>query len=381
MVMTMIRTCHSDKVISASEKIFSLARYTRVCMFICGMLASSSGHAQSLKDPKPLGMRVAISTFVYMGDIDTHEFLEDRRAYLPAGTRFIVFDEKMRFRGVDWRLILTETGLWAYIKSTENPDQYFNPANRQLFLDNERIAIIQRSDEISINLSPDARIVVLLTRSESYPLLSEVEEGFTIALDKIKIGEDVRVEAVIPYDKNMITVFDTKSLLDRNDIHEFQRNIADGVFGIQKPCGVSRIDRLGGGGGLSFSFDAWFAKADISGSAEITREEVLKPEFGIRRTYFPRRGDSGSYHITEKQECATAEQALSYRAVNPEGKEFEVSKQVALDQEFGIDDNTRRLLVTTPEDYFKLFDLLKGRRFTDEEIPFLISELVEVAPE
>jgi hypothetical protein len=354
----------------------SLRRFVCICMLV----ASTTAYAQSSANPEPLGLRVAISTFIYLADIDTRDFLEDRRAYLPAGTRFIIFDEKERFRGVDWRLILTETGLWGYIKSTESPDQYFDPSNRQLFIDNERIAIIQRSGDIDIVMSPTAKIVVTLTRSENYRMLGETEEGISISLDKIKLGQDVRIEAVIPYEKNMVTIFDSKNNLTRDNIHEFERSIADGVFGIQKPCGVEQIGRLGSGGGGEFSFDAWFVKAHISGSAQITREEVLDPKFGIRRTYFHRRGIAGSYHMTEKQECTTPEQALSYRVVNPESREIEINEDFAQAQGFNVDNNTRRLLITTPEDYFKLFDILKGRQFKEDEIPFLISELAVVIP-
>lgn len=347
---------------------------------VCLLVASTTARAEPPQNPEGIGLRVANSTFIYLADIDTRAFVKDRRAYLPAGTRFIIFDEKQRFRGVDWRLILTEAGLWAYIKSTEKAEHYFSPDNRQLFIDNDKVAVIQRAGEIEIAMSPTAKIVVTLTRSEAYEFLGETPEGIRLMLTKVKLGQDDRVEAVIPYEKKMVVVFDKGDRLSRKDIREFQRSVADGVYGIQKPCGVEQIGRLGGGGGVEFLFDAWFVKARIGGSAEFTRAEVLDPDFGIRRAYFRRRGMAGSYHVSEKLQCTTAQQALSYRAVNPESREIEISEKFAQAKGFEVDDNTRRLLITTPGEYFKLFDILKGRRFTEDEIPFLISELAKVVP-
>jgi hypothetical protein len=329
-------------------------------------------------EPSELGMRVANSTFIYLANTANLEFDAHRRTYLPGGTRFLIYDKVHNYRGMDWRLILTEDGLWGYIRSTEKPEDYFRPELRQKFIDNDKIAIIQRAGLIDLQLSVDVLVKVTLTRSETYKYVRQTEKGIVVVMSKLNFGPDVNVEAVIPYEKKMVTIFNKTKPLRRKDIQAFRIKSFQGVFGIRKPCGWQRIGKMGATVGGAFDFDLWFVKAKIGGDVGVVKSEILSSDVGLIRTYYGREGATGSYQISEILKCP--DQGFSYRYINPMSREIELTPQFE-SKGFTLDTETQRVLITKPEEYFKMFDILEKRRFEKYEIPFIISRLTDVVPQ
>jgi hypothetical protein len=87
------------------------------------------GNSQS---EEPLeALFIAKSTFVYLAEPESKNILQEF-AYLPAGTKFLAFKTMIDYLGSKRRIILTEGGIWAYIR--DGDDYYWNPQKIDSFL-------------------------------------------------------------------------------------------------------------------------------------------------------------------------------------------------------------------------------------------------------
>jgi hypothetical protein len=319
----------------------------------------------------PQGTWIAKSTFVNLADTESFRLKPTDFIYIPPGTRFLAFDKVVRRRGLDRRLILTESGLWSYIP---DGDGYFwVPKRLALFSGESELAIIRKKELIEYQLSPEVTLQIWLTPSEIYEVAQESPDGIEISLGNRKLlslGEDVAYKIKIPY--SLASLIHPGTIeLERRNVQAYRRSIRDNVIGVQKPCGQKNVRtiKLDGGGG--FDLSKFFAYIKIDASVETTTIEDFSPAYNVTRWYYTR-GDTGEvYRVTKKQDCSTGK--LHYSYVSPEGFEIEFRHDRDDQKSFKFD-TSGRITVTCADDYFALAEYLDEFEFKPREIPFLLSK-------
>lgn len=325
-------------------------------------------------------MAIAKSTFIHRiqseaGEIDARYF-----AYIPAGTRLMLFDVQKSYHGNTRRLVLTESGIWGYVKQRF----YWDKTGIDDFRRNKKNVFINRQRETLIDISEDLQFRIIFTRGEVYPLVEESEGGFKIELRKSgklrgAIEESIIPIVTIPREYAVLVDFDAP--LTRGTIREFKTSIVDGIKGIRKPCGTeqAQASRVATGGEAGFDlseFFSWLAvKGNIEASTENNKLEQFSTDKNVSRSYYTRRGQVGVYKITRIQGCAGGDLHLEYIYTNPDVDEITVNEEWAKSVNLDTDSRTGQVLVTCPAQYFKFEDELQARGFRLDEIPFLISNV------
>lgn len=324
---------------------------------------------------------IAKSGFIHVSEPGSNAFDERRIAYIPAGTRIIKFDEAITYRGSKRYRLLTETGLWGYIKE----GLFWNKARVTSFSTRGATVFVKRRLDITSRISEDLQIKIRFTRGEAYRLLDEKETHFVIELsgaDKLRnIATNVSLQVNIPRENASLVRFD--SVLRQEDINYFQLSIVDGIKGIRKPCNTTqaKASRVAAGAGVGFDLSKFFtflsAKGGVEASTETEKLEEFDEDTNVTRTYYTRPGQSGVYRITKYQKCIGATQHIHYIYTNPDNEEIIVDKDWAERANLKTDRRTGQVLVTCPPQYFAFKDELIGRGFREDEIPFIISSVAK----
>jgi hypothetical protein len=329
-------------------------------------------------DVQEVGSRISKSAFIFLADAQRKVLQPRGQAYLPPGTRFVIFDKTTDLYGTKRRLILTENGLWGYFP--EGRGLSWNPDSIAVFKQNNRVAIVERDFEVNIQLGPSeiggAELNVHFTPSEIYEILSENEDSVKIRLNDRKLGENAKgftLDVYVPR-RNMRVLTKSDYILKQNEIASFRKNILDGVFNLQKPCGTTQITKNSGRGGASVNLRTWFAQANIGGEVERTRISALGEDVNVTRTYYRQHGRNGSHIVTKKQDCSTQKLTYSYRT--PGGDEIEINNEIEYQRDrFEFEPGTGRVVVSCSDQWFDLKDYLAARGFSDDEIAFSLSRL------
>lgn len=318
---------------------------------------------------------VSLSTFIHLADAQDHYLQPRGFAYLPAGTRVLEFDHTVTYHGAQHHLILTEAGLWGYIREgqfldTAQLDELRAKSNKWFFVTREHI--------LPITLKKGVELRLRMTRSERYPVVAEREKGVEVLVtaDKLPIPFLDNLTALIP--RRLGRVVDLSRSLAREEVADFRRSRVDGVFGVSKPCGTQRVvtTRVRATGAVSTTLDTFFrwlaGHASIDAEVEVRQLETFPANLSVRRRYYAHRGERGLYRLTEVQGCDGG-QSVTSTYVDPADREITLDASWAHSSSLPVDRHTGRPLVTCPQQYFRLHDAIAERGFTEEEIPFLIS--------
>ncbi|MEW6665321.1 MAG: hypothetical protein AB1512_08885 [Thermodesulfobacteriota bacterium] len=333
-----------------------------------------AGVAQSENPLKPTF--VAKSTFVYLADSRDKLLQPQGYAYLPAGTRFLAFDKIVTYLGSRRRLILTETGLWAYIKDTD--DHFWNPTRIAFFRDNEQVIIVRQRYSLSTKLSDELSLNITLTPSEHYRLARHDDRGVVVAIDNrklTKMDRSVVIEALVPF--SYVSIWDRNDQLALNGINPFEESVLDNtVWGISKDCDTTETRSIKIGGGFGIDISKYFAFLKLNSDAEIKRMQEFGASVNVARWYYKRSGKDGLYSVTRKTACTgTGDMTYSYN--NADHLETVFTKDLAKHQGLACDGATGQVLVSCPDQYFRLESFLVARNYSSDEIPFIISRVAK----
>ncbi len=324
---------------------------------------------------------IAKSAFVHLADPETRHLDERHFAYLPAGTRIVRRDEAVTYRGAKRYLILTESGLWGYIKE----GLFWDKHSIDAFMVSGPTVFIKRQIDITVQISEELQLRVRFTRGETYRLVEERETSFVIELgesNKLKtIAPDKSLLVDIPRDYANLVRFDTE--LNRSEIRSYELSIVDGIKGIRKPCNTTQVkaSRVRGAVGAGFDLAKFFsflsAKGNVEASTETEKLEEFDREINVTRTYFTRHGTKGIFRLTRYQNCSGATQYVHFVYTNPDNEEVAIDKEWAESVGLNTDKRTGQVLVTCPPQYFAFKDELIARGFREDEIPFIISSVAK----
>jgi hypothetical protein len=324
---------------------------------------------------------IAKSAFIHLADPETRQLDERHFAYLPAGTRIIKLDETVTYRGAKRHLILTESGLWGYIKE----GLFWDKNSVDAFKESGPTVFIKRQIDVTVQISEELQLKVRFTRGETYRLIEEKETSFVIELaesDKLKtIAPDKSLPVSIPRDHANLVRFDPE--LGRDEVHFYELSIVDGIKGIRKPCNTTQVkaSRARGAAGVGFDLTKFFsflsAKGTVEASTETEKLEEFDKDINVTRTYFTRRGTGGIYRLTRYQNCSGATQYIHYVYTNPDNEELTINREWAESVGLKTDKRTGQVLVTCPPQYFAFKDELLARGFREDEVPFIISSVAK----
>ena len=350
----------------------------RICkfMFIVGIsvgFLAQGAHADPTT-PSQTGTYIAKSTFIHLADASSYILQPKGQAYLPAGTRFLAFNKTQGYLGSKRRLILTERGLWGYIRDDDR--LFWNPTRYDIFKKYPNIVIIQRRHPISAPISENVTLNISFTPSEIYPMLTQDEESFVVRIDQRKIPAlQSNVSYEVKISRDVATMIETEKIdLKLSDVDYFKRHLIDGVVGVQKPCGSQQISTVHTGAGGGIDLEAWFLKLKANGEFERTQIEEMGAYFNVTRWYYTRSLSGGIYRVTKKLDCRSS--LLSYSYLNPSNSEIEFALNQTSQKEFPFNQNNGRIIVSCAKQVFDLSDYLVSYNFNIDEIPFILSRLV-----
>lgn len=332
------------------------------------------GFAQSVNPLK--STFVAKSTFVHLAASRDKILQPQGYAYLPAGTRFMAFDKIATYLDSRRRLILTETGLWAYIKDTD--EHYWNPSRIDFFRDNEQVIIVRKRYSLSTKLSDELSLNITLTPSELYRLARHDDRGVVVAIDYRKLtrmDRSVVIEALIP--SSYVSIWVRDDQLSINGINPFEESIlSNAVWGISKDCDTTETRSISLGSGVGIDIRKYFAFLKLNSDAEIKRMQEFGAAVNVTRWYYKRSGKDGLYSVTRKTACTgTGDMTYSYN--NADHLETVFTKDLAKSQGLPCDGATGQVLVSCPDQYFGIESFLVARNYSSDEIPFIISRVAK----
>ncbi len=349
-------------------------RVVILVVIVIQVLWFGTGNSQAEKVLEPTF--IAKSTFVNLADSKSKTLQPQGYAYLPAGTRFLAFEKIVTYLGSKRRLILTESGLWAYIKDTD--EQYWNPTRIDFFRENEQVAIIRQKYSLSMKLSDEISLNITLTPSEHYRLARQDDRGVFVAIDNRKLAKldrSVVIETLIPF--SCVTIWDRNDKLVFADTHPFEESVYNNtIWGIYKDCDTTETRTLKIGGGFGIDISKYFAFLKFNSDAEIKRMQEFGASVNVARWYYKRSEKDGHYSVTRKIACTgSGEVAYSYN--NVDHLEVVLTKELAGNQGIACDGATGQILVSCPDQYFKIESFLLARNYSLDEIPFAISRVAK----
>ncbi|WP_423910489.1 hypothetical protein [Candidatus Spongiihabitans sp.] len=321
---------------------------------------------------------ISKSVFVQLADPISHQFKKNRFAYFPAGTKLIKGELTADYRGSTRVLVYAENGIEAYIKE----GMYWNKDQIHSFIKEggNKWVFITRPKDIVKKISDKVKLVIGFSRGETYPLIEEDEDSFTIKVGKNKLpelGEDVNYKVSIPRINSKLVDL-SKSLVLR-DAGIFKLSIVDGISGIKKPCNTKTAiaSKYGGkiSGEVGFSLKKFWleltAKGEVSAETETSKLEEFDKNENVSREYYTRSFNTGIYKLTRYKSCG-AKQEYKYIYTNKDIDEIIIHREWA--EKLDKDSRTGQVLVTCPQQYFDYFDELSEWNSDPEEIPFIISK-------
>jgi len=339
-------------------------------IIVTSLLWPVVGNSQS---EEPLeAIFIAKSTFVYLAEPASKNILQEF-AYLPAGTKFLAFKTMIDYQGSKRRIILTEGGIWAYIR--DGDDYYWNPQKIDSFLNKEKAAVVRQKYSTSTKLSEDITLTIALTPSEIYRVVNTTDQGIVIAIDNKKLPQlspSVILEVTVPFENAALWSRTDKLLL--KDIRSFTESIFNNVRGIRKDCDTNQVRTITFGGGVGIDLSKYFSFLKINAEAEMKTVQEFGAKINVSRRYYSRKGIEGVYSITKKQSCEGS-QELIYIYNNPDNLEIAFNADIATKHGLARDGVTGQMLVTCTDQYFKIEKFLLDRSYNIDEIPFIISKV------
>jgi hypothetical protein len=288
---------------------------------------SATGQTQEIKPDS----RIARSTIISLANPESKKPIEKVAAYLPAGTRVLVYDIKRIVSGYDSRLILTESGLWGYIavSSLFKPEEYIQSDSviiqRPYKLDKE--AYIQKEKFLQPPL--------WLSYSEIHELVNENEpdDKIRIRLSPVKVkGTKLAKnppEVKIP--KNYATIMKKKEICLYENLPYYTKSIIDDIL----------------------------EKIVDYGTANVSCDYYTNTK-------------KGNQIYTIKKINNRSRNMVSYSIINPENTEYVFDRDI--NNEGLPFAQSGRLTISTYKDYFTIKDVLANREFPEDEIDFIISQ-------
>ncbi len=321
---------------------------------------------------------LARSTFIHAIDAPNDGIDPRHFAYLPAGTRLQIFPRSLRHRGAKRYLVLTEDGLWGYIKS----GNYWTGGQLDYFR-RERLGVfIQRDYDLLVDVSEQLALRIRFTRGETHHLDSQSDDHYRIAISAHKnLGLPAELVPPVDLPREQAVLVDFSALKEQRaaDFNAFRRSVFDGISGIRKRCNteVTTASKVGGEGSASFSLSTFFdllsAEARVEASHDSERLEHFDRDTNVTRSFYTRDGLPGLYKITRLKGCAPGQQQLSFIYTDPNNEEITISREWAEAQELAVDATTGQVLVSCPEQYFAYRDRLQAHNLPPADLPFLIA--------
>lgn len=344
-----------------------------------------------------IGTYIARGKFVYLADTCKYDLNLDEYTYLPAGTRFIAFNKTEQDRE-DWRLILTEHGLWGYIKDdypsechridSENgvrgreqeccdrSDFFWKPEQCDIFRSKEVVIIQQPEGKArNITLGDGETKKIWFTPNEIYK--KAVEGGgnkgeFIVYVDYRKKGIPRGKSYPVKVGSKFVTKIETNNIkltVDQVDYFEL-------IDTYKKDCGseVIRTTSREAGFGL-------LRKLSIVWKDRI--ETIKDKDIKEARSIYKRKTKKGNYSVKKKERyCEQKEKAsgshfryiISYS--NPDNVDIDTHKFKGIQKLSGIFNKDNGCVdVSSSNNFFTLKDHLYSNLKDDGEIHFLISRL------
>lgn len=325
-----------------------------------------------------IGAGVSKSTFIHRinnpdEDIDQRNF-----AYLHAGTRIALYDKTIQFRGSTRRLVLSENGIWGFIKI----NNYWDEEGLYYFEKNELNTFITRTHDVVVDVSPELSFRLRFSRGEVHKLESEDEDSVTFEVSKQKnVGNLPRsIIPLVTIPRINSAIVDYSATFSSSAANDFQVSIIDGISGIKKRCNTKEVSatKISGnaGGSVGFDLSKFFASLSIKAGVEVSKEsekiEIFEKNENVTRTYFTRSGESGLYKFTRIKGCGSLDKE-KFIFTPPDNQEVVLDVNWSKENGLKADSTTGRTLVTCAEQYFSYYDKLFDQGVEERDIPFLIS--------
>jgi len=326
------------------------------------------------------GERAALarSTFIHVIDAPGEAIDPRHFTYLPAGTRLQIFPRTQRYRGAERHLMLSEDGLWGFIKagnfwSGEQLD-YFRREGLDVF--------IQRDYDVLVDISEQLAFRIRFTRGETHHLDAQGDAHYRVAISVQKdLGLPANLLPLVNLPREQAALVDFAALDEQRatDFYAFRRSVFDGISGIRKRCNteVTTASKVGGAASAGFSLSTFFdllsAEAHVEASHDSERLEHFAREINVTRSFYTRDGQPGLYKITRLKGCAAGQQQLSFIYTDPNNEEITISREWAEAQGLAVDATTGQVLVSCPEQFFAYRDRLQAHNLPTADLPFLIA--------
>jgi hypothetical protein len=321
---------------------------------------------------------LAKSTFIHALDNPAGQLDRRHFAYVPAGTRMVLFPRSVQHNGSERRLVLTEDGQWGFIKS----DLYWSGDQLAYFRRENLNVFIQRNYSVLAEVSDALAFRIRLTRGETHHLDSQDDEHYRVAISEQKeLGIPAKLVPVVKLPRAQATLVDFDRLdgMRAEDFHGFRRSVFDGIAGLRKRCNTETTSatKIGGSASAGFSLSAFFESLSVEASVEASSEseslERFARDVNVTRDFYTRNGQVGLYKITRIKGCDGGNQQLSFIYTDPNNEEITIDREWAEAQQLPTDGNTGQVLVTCPEQYFAYRDQLVAHNLPAEDVPFVIS--------
>lgn len=345
---------------------------TVTALMIC--IICSTAHAVS-----EIGSGVSKSTFIHRINNPSDEIDRRNFAYINAGTRIVFFDKIINYRGSSRQLILSENGIWGYIKN----NNFWDKDGLYFFKKNNLNTFITRSNDVVVEVSDELAFRLRFSRGEVHKLHSQDEDSITFEVsDKKDVGSLPRsVIPLVSIPRKNAEIVDYEKTISMSNIKDFKVSVIDGISGIKKRCNTQEVTATkvssSAGGKFSFDISKFFislsAEAGVDVSKDSEKIETFDKNENVTRKYFTRTGESGLYKLTRIKGCNSLDKE-KYIFTPPDNQEVILDVKWALEKGLKVDPTTGRPLVTCAEQYFVFYDKLYDQGVEERDIPFLISQ-------
>jgi hypothetical protein len=346
----------------------------KILYFIAVVFFSLSANAANI-----IGEGVSKSTFI--NRIDSSDDKLDARyfAYIQAGARILLYDKTTPWRGSERRLVLTESGIWGYIKEKNYWDNkgiyYFKKNNLNTFISRQHNVLAEVSSELSFRIT--------FTRGEVHKFEKEDEDTISFQVsDSKNIGSLPRsLIPLVTVPRKNAKYIDYDKELTYERINDLSVSVIDGISGIKKRCNTEEVTatKKSGVAGGTFGFDIskFFASLSIKAGVEVSKTsesvESFKEGENVTRKYFTRNNEPGLYKLTKIKGCSSLGKE-TYIFTPPDNQEIIIDETWARDNSLNVDTKTGQVLITCADQYFRFYDNIFDQGIQERDIPFLISQ-------
>lgn len=333
----------------------------------------------SVNAAKVIGEAVSKSTFINRIDSSGDKLDSRYFAYVEAGTRVLLYDKTTRWRGSKRRLILTEHGLWGYIKE----NNYWGKDGIYYFKKNNLNTFISRRHDVFAEVSKELSFRITFTRGEVHEFESEDEDtvSFQVSESKDMGSLPSSLVPIVTVPRENVRYVDYDQSLKYIRINDLSLSIIDGISGIKKRCNTVEVtaSKKSGiaSGNVGFDISKFFTSLSIKAGVEVSKTsesiESFNKDENVTRKYFTRHEEPGLYKLTKIKGCSSLDKE-KYIFTPPDNQEIIIDEIWATKNNLSVDPRTGQVLVTCAEQYFGFYDSVLEQGIQERDIPFVISQ-------